>query len=159
MSRFGRYTKLTKELVKDFCKVIEEGNTFKTACGIVGIDESTFYKWKKFYVELEKGRSYDEVKEELKININTQMLSDFFKSIKKSEAEAKRRNVLIIQTKAKENWQASAWWLERRYPDEYGRRDRVDANITTESYAEKIRRIRNKRGLAPITTMNEVEDE
>ena len=33
------------------------------------------------------------------------------------------RNVALIQKAAKDNWQAAAWYLERRYPEDYGRRE------------------------------------
>ncbi len=49
---------------------------------------------------------------------------EFLEAIEKAEAQAKVRNVTIIQAAAKDNWQAAAYWLERRYPEEWGRRGR-----------------------------------
>ena len=42
----------------------------------------------------------------------------------------KRRNIGLIQKAAEKTWQASAWWLERRYNEEYGKRERIDMKQT-----------------------------
>ncbi|HOQ51860.1 MAG TPA: hypothetical protein PK233_08525, partial [Candidatus Atribacteria bacterium] len=51
----------------------------------------------------------------------------FWQAIKKAEKEAIIKNVGIIQKAAEEgNWQAAAWWLERKYFQDWGRKDKVD---------------------------------
>lgn len=40
--------------------------------------------------------------------------------VKKAEADAITRNVAIIQKAASKSWTAAAWWLERRYPGDFG---------------------------------------
>ena len=49
----------------------------------------------------------------------------FLAAIEKAEADALARNVAIIQKAANSTWQAAAWWLERRYPAEFGRKDKT----------------------------------
>ena len=49
---------------------------------------------------------------------------EFFEAIKKAEAQAEARNVAVIQTAARDSWQAAAWWLERKYPQEWGKKER-----------------------------------
>jgi hypothetical protein len=45
---------------------------------------------------------------------------DFWDAIKKAEAEAVFDRVQCIKAASdKGTWQAAAWWLERRYPDEF----------------------------------------
>lgn len=51
---------------------------------------------------------------------------EFFESVKKAEAQAVARNVAVIQSAAKDSWQAAAWWLERKYPQEWGKKDRLE---------------------------------
>jgi len=42
--------------------------------------------------------------------------------LEKAEGDAITRNLAIINKAAHDGtWQAAAWWLERRYPQEYGR--------------------------------------
>jgi len=56
----------------------------------------------------------------------------FLAAVKKAEADAIVRHVANIAKAAQDGqWQASAWWLERRYPAEYGRRfDPESASLT-----------------------------
>ena len=73
-----------------------------------------------------KGMQEDSLK---LIDDRQSLLIEFVESTKKAEAEAICRNVAVINVAARTQWQASAWYLERRYPDDYGRKDKVDANI------------------------------
>lgn len=57
---------------------------------------------------------------------------EFFERVKKATAEARiERLAHIEQAGIDGTWTAAAWWLERRYPDEYGRRDRRDVTVRT----------------------------
>lgn len=49
------------------------------------------------------------------------LAQQFRDSLKKARAEAIYRAIVIIGTAAKDHWQAAAWWLERSYPQEFGR--------------------------------------
>lgn len=115
----GRKSRLEKDkdLIDDICKVIRSGNYIKTACLYVDIDETTFYRYMKL--------GEQDMKEE-----KDTVYSKFYKSVKKARAVAETRNVAVINKASKENWQASAWWLERSFPDRWGRRSvSVEANV------------------------------
>ncbi len=92
--------KYTPELVEQLIKYIEAGNYIETACNAVGISKQTFYRWQ------------DEK-------------SDFCDAIKKAESKAITRNLILIQNAAKKSWQAAAWFLERRYFDLFGRKEKI----------------------------------
>ena len=51
---------------------------------------------------------------------------DFARDLKKAESEYKREHLLNLRKASGKSWQASSWLLERKYPEEYGRRDRMD---------------------------------
>lgn len=94
--------KLTKELAKEFVKLVESGATNADACAYIGVNESTFYRWlQNPKTEAERGLCND---------------------LKKADARRKLWHLRKIQ-QASENgaWQASAWYLERRYPREYAK--------------------------------------
>lgn len=105
-----RRPKLNEEVIEKAYKLIAAGNYHKTVAQYLGIDESTWWRW------LQKGETAKSKKS---------IYYKLFKQIKKAEAEAQMRNVAIVQEAAQESWQAAAWWLERRYPEEWGRKDQL----------------------------------
>ncbi len=51
------------------------------------------------------------------------LFSELLEAVERGEADAHARNLLVIQTAGNAGtWQASAWFLERRYPEQYARR-------------------------------------
>lgn len=102
----GRKTKLTKDIQEKLVSAIAHGNYHEVACFLVGIGSSTFYSWMKKGEEENSKRIY----------------RDFVEAIKKAEAIAEAQRLQVISKASHENWQAAAWYLERRYPDRWGRR-------------------------------------
>lgn len=94
--------KLTKELAKEFVKLVEAGATNADACAYIGVHEATFYRWLQ--------------------NPKTEAERELCKELKKAETKRKLWHLRKIQ-QASDNgtWQASAWYLERRYPREYAK--------------------------------------
>jgi hypothetical protein len=109
----GRKTKLTDEVQKRFVDAIRAGNYYETACHYAGIDYSTFRRW------MQKG-------EEQKSGA----FREFCEAVKKAEAESEMRMVTLWQKQAVDNWQAARDFLERRFPDRWGRRDRLAAELS-----------------------------
>lgn len=100
----SRQTKYSPAIEKRMVKAIRAGATYRLACLYAGISEDTFARWRQ---RGEKG---------------AQPFADFAASIKAAEGEAAVRWLVDIDEAAKGGaWQASAWRLERRYPDEYGK--------------------------------------
>lgn len=100
----GRPSKLTLKLTREIAHLLSQGNFVETACDAVGIAKSTFYAW------MELG--------ELSENTEHVKFSD---AIKRAVATAEIVSVGDVRDKV-DNWQAQAWWLERRYPDRWGNR-------------------------------------
>lgn len=74
---------------------------------------------------------------------DTKKCRDFQERIKKAEAEAISRNVGVIQVAAQTTWTASAWWLERRYARDFGRKDnlnvtRLEANESAQEVVQEL---------------------
>jgi transposase len=82
------------------------GNTYENACVRAGIGRSTFYRWM----------------DESKTAPEGHPLREFRDTVKRASAIAEHYHVMLIQKAAERHWQAAAWWLERRYPRQYGRR-------------------------------------
>ena len=103
----GRPTKLTEDLKEQLCRLISAGNYINTACQVAGITEQAFHSWIRRGLYEEEG-----------------IYHDFARAVERAEAQAKARNVAIIQAAAKDDWRAALTWLERRYPEEWGKHNR-----------------------------------
>lgn len=98
----GRPSKYTPERVARIVQLLEAGNTRKAAATASGIAEATFHAWCAEYPE-------------------------FSEQIKEAESEAESKHVGNILTAASKGaWQASAWWLERRRHEDWGKKDRIE---------------------------------
>lgn len=96
----GARCKLTPEVVNTVCDRVAEGVPKKYAAQAAGIGESTLYE----YLARD---------------------GEFAERMKKAEADAVMRNVRVVQTAAITTWTAAAWWLERRYAKDFGRKDQL----------------------------------
>lgn len=108
----GRKSKLTPERQQRICDALRGGNTRRVAAILGGIGASTFYDW----------LSWADPEHELYDPI----YSDFSDAIKEAEAEAEAESVSRIRKAAFTSWQADAWYLERKNPDDWGKREKLD---------------------------------
>lgn len=106
--RVGRRSKLTAQLQKKICEQIEEGNTFDRACRLCNISDRIFYKWREQGKEAKRGKFFQ-----------------FFQAVKRAEERFIAWHLKVIKDAAEAGtWQAAAWILERKYFEEFGRKDR-----------------------------------
>lgn len=121
MARRGRPTKLNAKRQEQICEAIRRGNYLETAAAIAGIDKVTLHDW------LRKGRDLrDRQPSSGKLPPHRQALVDFSLAVEKAQAEAEARDVAVIDQAGQDGqWQASAWRLERKFPDRWGRRIQV----------------------------------
>lgn len=122
-------TKLTPELQDEFCNAIENGDSILGACGYVGITERTYYNWID-RAENAKGRT---------------KFVKFKEAVDKAKAKALHNFEQVITKASMEHWQAAAWMLERRHSDMYGKKDKIEADVTHKGLS----------GLADAITMSE----
>jgi len=136
-----------EKLIDTLLDSIASGMYVNLACQSVGIDTSTLYQWKK------KGQQgihpYDKVWKRLQI----------------AEAKAVERRLNRIDEAGQNgNWQADAWYLERRYPHLFGKRDTIaiesedrpkvtlkwaDGNILENDEEEDIKVLETKEVVKP----------
>lgn len=57
----------------------------------------------------------------------------FRDAVQKAEDFAESNAIRFVVAAMPDNWQAAAWWLERRRPAQYGRRVAIDLNIREEA--------------------------
>lgn len=87
------------------CEALAAGNTRKAAARLAGVGRATLYRW-----------------------LEVEALRD---TIKKAEADAELEMVAAVRRAAHDarNWTAAAWWLERKMPDTWGKRDRLAVTV------------------------------
>jgi transposase len=98
----GRPCKLTAERMKRIVKAISEGMTREGAAALGGISVRRLYEWR------EKFPAFD-------------------RAMSKADAAFEQRCIKAIAKAGQKTltWTAAAWCLERRFPERYGKIDRV----------------------------------
>ena len=92
-------------------QAISVGAYIEDACVFAGISSRQYRRWREL---AEQG---------------VEPYASRWVEIQKSEAQAVVRNLFNIQNAANNGtWQASAWILERKYPEKYARKDFVQIN-------------------------------
>lgn len=113
----GRKSKLTAELTEVFCENIELGLSYNLSCQAVGITFATFNEWMKAGA---KGKD--------------KIFCDFYNAVRASEAACAKKCLTRIRAAAERGSLAGDMWLlERRYPADYGRKDKLDLKAQTEN--------------------------
>jgi transposase len=104
----GRPTLLTDEVEERILRAIRAGNFRGTAAQWAGIGERTLRDWMK------RGEEDEESREGL-----------FRLRLLEAEQSAEIRMVGLISKAAEKDPKHAQWWLERKHPDRWGRKDRL----------------------------------
>jgi len=98
-------SKFNEETTTKIVQALRMGATYELAAKFAGITYQTFNEWRKKGASAKSGAYFD-----------------FVNAVERAEGEAAIGWLAKIEKAANDgNWQAAAWKLERRYPDEYGR--------------------------------------
>lgn len=92
---------------------IAAGMTLAGAAARAGIDDNTLYRWKDNDPE-------------------------FAQMVREAMASYEAKATSVIEAAMPQNWQAAAWWLERRMPKEYGRQQRVDVAVDVRVLVQRL---------------------
>lgn len=97
--------KLTKEGIEDALRLCRVGMTDKDIAAYLGVAPETYSRW---------------------INHpRTDNQRQLCQAMKKGEVERKATLVGRIMDASDDSWQAAAWLLERKYPQEYAKAQRI----------------------------------
>lgn len=113
----ARPTKLNAEIQKRITDTIRAGNYIETAAVFAGISKPALYDWLKRGARERARRAKGEP-----ANRAEGKFLRFSNAVEEAQAEAEIRDVFSITNAAKDNWQAAAWRLERKFPDRWGRK-------------------------------------
>jgi hypothetical protein len=102
----ARPTIINDALIARFCHVLSASSSIETAIKMAGIGRTSYYRWAR---NVNAGRG-------------TAPQRDFFRIIDRVEGEIKMEVERKLATYFDKHWRALKWWLERKYPEEYGYR-------------------------------------
>lgn len=148
----ARSPKLNKELIDDIFKYMQNGMTDQDTCALCNIDDSTYYYW------LQDARKLVSDEVELEDMTELERLKvELLETVKKGKASFKAYHVNNIMTAAKKSaqyWTASAWLLERKFPDEFGRSDRHNVSVEDNGMLDDMQKLLKeiKEGDTPTQT-------
>lgn len=132
----GRKTKLTPEITNQICNLIEKGLPYSFVCEAVGIHKDTFYDWMK------KGEA------------GKKEFSDFSDSVNRSKANFALKCLERVN-QAADNGSVfcATWLLEKRFPEEFGKRENI--NIKSKNENENL----NINANVKVESPEEIEQE
>src|SRR5215211_1180929 len=118
MSVMGRPTKLDRARMEGIPQAIRDGNTWENAARLNKIGYRTIHEWRS------RGRV------DLENDVDSPY-AELVAACDAAEAEFEDELIQIVREAGKQdrrNWAAAMTFLERRYPDRYGRRDTLNVD-------------------------------
>jgi hypothetical protein len=103
--------KFDDELAERILTALRAGAYIETAANHAGVSRAIFYHWMK------QGRS------------GVEPYAKFAADVDQALATAELTDWAFVGKAREKEWAAAAWRLERRHPERYGRRTRVDSNV------------------------------
>jgi hypothetical protein len=100
------------------------------AADLAGLERTTVWRW------MTKGRKQADGPYRI-----------FFNAMKKAEADFIQRNLEKIETAGADSWQAMAWLLERRHPEQFGPQ-RQEVAMLRKQVQEMLRLVEGRNGKA-----------
>lgn len=154
-----RKPKLTQERQARIIDALELGMKIKDVCAIGDISQDTYFSWIK-RGENGDGKMYSEFSEAVKKAVPTakaarinmileagrggqEITEKRITSRKVGEGNVEVLEQVVTVRITPPQWQAIAWSLERQFPDDFGRRDRVenlniDLSLLSDEQLERI---------------------
>ena len=139
----GRPSRLTKEVADNLVKAVGLGLSYKDAAAVAGIGQSTFHEWKKRAEIAKKSNKYTKLMERIDGALQKRG-EEYLDAVRRSVLE----EIIIEKTHVKElpdgtkireihketrppDVKGALWWLERRFPEEFGRRLEHSGSLDT----------------------------
>lgn len=113
------YLDFHPELIPKLANLLRQGLFINEAVKICRVQRESFRRWMIWGSE-----DFDNQKETI--------YSFFYSEMEAASAEAEQRSLTAIRSAGDVPafWGAHAWWLERRFPNKYGKQDRLQLQHT-----------------------------
>jgi hypothetical protein len=114
----ARKTKLNEEMIKEIADCISIGMSYAATAGAVGVTPETFQNWLNWGKSGEKDLIYSRFLAEVR-SAESRLMYDCLTKLRKAADCGKSESV--------------RWLLERRFPQDFGRKNSLELNATTQN--------------------------
>lgn len=129
MAAIGKYN---PTIVKLIIEVIDKGGTDRDAYTMAGISHQTFYRWISEH-------------------------SEFSEAVNTARLGGKLEALGAVRSAFKKDWKAAAWYLERKYAEEFARTEKPWSEAKREAN-EEVERLAKELGLSEDDAMAALEE-
>lgn len=116
----GRPSDLTPAVQERICNFLRGGSYVETAALAAGVSKRALYEW------LSRGGDAKLDDDGNAVDPKMQRYVDFVVAVDQALAESEIRDIERIDKAADTTWQAAAWKLERKWPEKYGVKQRIE---------------------------------
>lgn len=113
----GRPSKFTPEREQRLLDEVRSGNSHRVACRAAGITEETLSQWRR----------------------HKPVFAEAF-----MRAEAESEADLVAEVRHADDWRAKAWLLERRFPETWSQRQRLEVDVQ-----QRVQQLASSFGVDP----------
>lgn len=138
----GAPPKICQKMVDELLGHCEDGAFDFVAAEAVGIARKTFWQW-RVIGEREIARREAGERADRRYDLHVKLARDLPKAHATAEVARLQRIDRAAEAGA---WQADAWFLERKYPDRYALKQKVQVELPPEQQAEAIRELMQRFG-------------
>ena len=149
----GRTLKLTDELQKYICHVLEGGTSVKDTCALAGIGERTFYEWVAIGNAHLNGEDHPRMPRKV---ADRERFVQFAQAT--TRARAKMRNDVVqslVSFARAGDVQAAMFLLERSDPQNWGRQTKLSVDFDLQQLRE-LNRLLDMHGLKASDVFNDL---
>lgn len=135
----GRPTKLTLEITERFLNAVKLGAPYTLACNYAGISYNTLLNWKER---------------------TEQQYVEFFQALTRAEGAAVVQWLAQLEKHSHADGKWAAWKLERRYPEVFGKQDKltIDVNQLDTEIDVELRRVAQLAAGGETSSTGETEE-
>lgn len=119
----GQPSKISKARIKRVSDAIRRGNTIVNSAVLGGISHQTHATW------ILRGAACKKMQEEGQtLSATERLYAEYLDEVNAAKADYEQKLISRIEEAGKlpQQWQASAWLLERKNPKDWGRKDKMD---------------------------------
>lgn len=128
-TNLGRPLSLDQRTAGQIVGLLRRGLYQEDAVAAVGVSRSTYFAWLAKAREIRRrvANEHDEIDPDQldALTVEELRLLDFLELVTGARATAEAEALSAVRDAFPTDWRAAAWYLERSWPDKYGRREQV----------------------------------